>query len=201
MQRVRLSGLMKLELRDGRIIRLCDGGFVRWASELFISSDPTFGMIGGMQSFDEGVGDDVPTFTLTFLPPDTATATEISAPGMQGSRLRLWIAELDAATDAIIGSPDQQFDGFLDQAILRVGLRKMELNVSFVPRGERFFLGSQGNTLAPAFHKSIYPGELGHDNATGLGIGVAWGTESQNGAYSTQVWGIPFGRNEYVQEK
>ncbi|MEO0699437.1 MAG: hypothetical protein AAFY81_06930, partial [Pseudomonadota bacterium] len=29
-----------------------------------------------------------------------------------------------------------------------------------------------------AFHKSLFPGETGHDNATGLQVSVAWGVES-----------------------
>lgn len=188
MRRLRLTGLLKLELRDGRTIRLCDGGWTPWGAEKFIARDTTFGIIGAMEAFEEGVGDEVPAFALTFLPARTAAAVDLAKPGMQGSRLRMWVAELDDLTGQIIGTPDQQFDGQLDQVRLITGQRKRELPMTFVPRGERFFNSNDGNTLSPAFHKSVYPGELGEDNATGLTSAVAWGTEAQpgsNGAAST----------------
>lgn len=182
MQSIKLSGLLKLQLRDGRTVRLCDGSFVTWAGETYVSKDPTFGVIGSVEALEEGVMDEVPMFSMTFLPVSTAVAAELSAPGMQGSRLRMWIAELNAETDEIIGAPDQQFDGQLDQTKLIIGKGKRELEMSFVPMGERFFNANDGNTLSPAFHKWVHPGELGEDNATGLSSSVAWGTEAQPGS-------------------
>ena len=186
MQSILLCGLLKLELRDGRVILLCDGGFVRWGSDVYRSKDAVFGVLGSMESFDEGVMDEVPSLSLTFLPASTAAAAELSAPGMQGSRLRMWIAELDAGTGTIIGTPDQQFDGQLDQTRLVIGKGKRELPMTFVPRGERFFNSNDGNTLSDTFHKSIYPGERGEENATDS-VSVAWGTEAAPGTNSGSV--------------
>ncbi|WBQ17465.1 hypothetical protein [Sphingobium yanoikuyae] len=180
MRRTRLVGLLKLELRDSRTLRLCDGGWVPWDAEKFTSRDATFGILGALESFEEGVSDEVPAFSLTFLPASTAAAAELSAPGMQGSRLRLWTAELDDLTGQIVGTPDQQFDGMLDQATLATGLRKRELRITIVPRGERFFNANDGNTLSDTFHKSVYPGERGEENATDS-VSVAWGTEAAPG--------------------
>src|SRR3546814_9368912 len=47
-----------------------------------------------------------------------------------------------------------------------------------VSLAERLFELNIGNSLNSAWHKSVWPGELGHDNATGLSIPVAWGVES-----------------------
>lgn len=186
MTTVKLAGLMKMSLRDGRTIRLCDGGFVRAdvgaGVETFLSRDDVFGVIGSMETFTEGVGDEVPAFTLTFLPSSTAALTEISAPGMQGSVTRFWTVELNADTDVPVDAPDLMFDGQIDQTIPRIGRGKRELDIGFVSTAERLFAGNEGNSLNPIFHKSIYPGELGEDNATGLGTAVAWGTEAQPGA-------------------
>lgn len=192
MAAVKLVGLMKMELRDGRIIRLCDGGFVHAdvgvGAETFLSADPIFGVVGSMEPFTEGVGDEVPAFQITFLPNSTASAAEISAPGMQGSVTRFWIAELNAATDLPVEAPDLLFHGQIDTALLRIGKGKRELDISFVSTAERLFAGNEGNSLNPLFHKRIYPGELGEDNATGLGTAVAWGTEAQPGAgYGTST--------------
>ncbi|WP_336974163.1 hypothetical protein [Sphingobium aromaticiconvertens] len=198
MERVRLTGLMKMELRDGRVIRLCDGGWVPWNTEVFRASHDQFGMIGSMEAFDEGVGDVVPSFRLTFLPISTAAAADLSAPGMQGSRTRLWIAEISDSNGLIIGDPDLQFDGMIDRTVLRVGIRKRELDIDFVSTAERLFTINEGNGLSATFHKSIFPGELGEDNATGLGTAVAWGTEAQPGQASTYTPTRMWSDNNYV---
>lgn len=179
MDRIFLSGLMEMQLRDGRNIRLCDGGFLEFGGNVYRSSDPDFGTIGSMEAFSEGVGDSVPSFKLTFLPASTAAASDISAPGMQGSIARFWIAEVDADTGLIIGDPDLMFDGQIDQTVLRIGKSKRELDIDFVSTAERLFSINEGNSLNPRFHKVVNPGELGEDNATGLGVSVAWGTEAQ----------------------
>ena len=87
------------------------------------------------------------------------------------------------------------FDGQVDQTVLTVGKGTKELAVSVVSLAERLFEGNIGNTLNPTWHKSIWPGETGHDNATGLSVSVAWGTESPT-RYSTggagSVGGNPF---------
>lgn len=197
MDRILLTGLMKIELRDTREILLCDGGFVDFAGDRYRSSDDTFGIIGAVESYSEGVGEEAPAFRMTLLPPSTSAAADLSAPGMQGSRARFWIAEIDPDAGTVIGTPDLQFDGMIDQTILRVGLRKLELDMTFVPLAERLFSRNEGNSLNPSFHKRVNPGELGEDNATGLGIGVAWGVEAQQSAAYSGYSGGSAGTGRY----
>lgn len=125
----------------------------------------------------EGVGDTVPALQLTLLPTDTAAPAQISKPGHQTARVRFWIAEYDVDT-GVIGSSEVMFDGQIDQTILTVGKGTKTLDVSIVSLAERLFEGNIGNTLNPTWHKSVWPGETGHDNATGLSKPVAWGVES-----------------------
>jgi len=199
MESVTLVGLMKIELRDGRIIRLCDGGWVPWGTEVYRASHPQFGTVGSMQTFEEGVGDEVPAFQITFLPVSTAAAADLSSPGMQGSRARFWIAEIDNSSGLIIGTPDLQFDGMIDRPVLRVGLRKRELDIEFVSTAERLFTIVDGNPMSAAFHKSVFPGELGEDNATGLGIGVAWGAEAQQTSAPSWSRAVMETRNSIIE--
>lgn len=179
MDRIWLSGLMEMQLRDGRTIRLSDGGFVVIDGEIYRSSDPAFGVIGSMEPFSEGVGDSVPAFKMTFLPQSTAAASALSAPGMQGSITRFYTVEIDAETGLAIDDPDLNFDGQIDQTLLRIGRGKRELDIDYVSTAERLFSINEGNSLNPRHHKSVNPGELGEDNATGLGVSVAWGVEAQ----------------------
>jgi hypothetical protein len=169
-----MIGLLKMEL-PGRTVLLCDGGFITFAGETYTASDAVLGTVGGVETPAEGAGGDVPAASITFLP-ITADVATLADPAMQGSRVRFWMAFYDEATGTITGTPDLQFDGQVDQVTLSGGSVR-ELDVSVVSTGERLFEGNLGNSLNSAWHKGIWPGELGHDNATGLSVPVAWGTE------------------------
>jgi hypothetical protein len=173
---VALIGLMKMELPT-RTVRLCDGGFIEFNGETYRSADDVFGTIASLEGLGEGVGDEVPALEVTFYPHGDAAPGDLSQPGFQTSRVRLWIAEYDVAAGTITGTPDLVFDGQLDRTALSVGQTR-EVSCSVVSLAERLFELNIGNSLNPNFHKSVWPGEQGHDNATGLSIPVAWGTTS-----------------------
>lgn len=177
MNRVLLSGLLKIELPI-RDVLLCDGGFVHWRDDVFEAEDTDFGVLVGFQALTEGVGDEAPAGMLSMATPTTAIAAVLSTPGYQGSRVRLWVAEIDEPTGAIIGEPDLMVDWQIDSTRLRVGRGTRTLEIACVTRGQRLMLVNDGNTLSPAFHRSIHPGEAGLDNATGLTVDVAWGAAS-----------------------
>jgi len=171
-----MAGLMQIDLPEGTV-RLCDGGFFVHEAEVFRSEDPVFGTIGSVAALSEGVGDSVPALSLTLLPPQGSAAADLSKPGHQTARVRFWLAEYNVASGAITAA-DVQFDGQIDQTVLNVGRATRELAVSVVSLAERLFEGNIGNSLNPSWHKSVWPGETGHDNATGLSKPVAWGVEA-----------------------
>lgn len=197
MDRVLLVGLMEIQLRDGRDIRLCDGGFLTFGGDLYRSSDDFFGVIGAMETFSEGQDNAVPAFRLTFLPASTAAVVDISAPGMQRSPARFWIAEINAASGTVTGMPDLMFDGMIDSTTLRIGRGTRELDIEFVSNAERLFAINEGNTLSPRAHKAVFPGELGEDNATGIGVQVAWGTESAPNGGQGSYYGAGYGGGNF----
>jgi len=190
MDRVLLVGLIKIELPD-HTIRLCDGGFLDVGDEEYSSRDTTFGTIEKVESLEEGVGDEVPAGKLTLLLPSTGAAAALSAPGMQGSRMRFYIAEVDEATGSIVGELDLQADMQADQTIFRAGRGVRKLDMTFVSKLERLFAINEGNTLSPRAHKIVWPDELGEDNATGLSESVAWGVESAPRGSSYSGGGFP----------
>lgn len=168
--------LLKMEL-PAYTVRLCDGAFQHWGAETFKSVDETFGTMGSVQSMAEGVGAEVPALELTFLPAPAAAPGDLSQPGHQRSRVTAWLAQFDSATHAIVGTPQEIFSGFLDRTALTVGAATRELAVSVVALIERLFNLDIGNTLSDAFHQTVWPGELGHANATGAITNIAWGAE------------------------
>lgn len=174
---VSITGLLKIEF-PSRTVRLCDGGFFTFASELYQSSDAVFGNIASLEPLTEGVGDEVPALELTLQPPGSTSAADLSQPSFQQSRARFWIAEYNPATGLIIGTPELAFDGQVDQTSIRVGRGERALAMTIVSTAERLFERNIGNTLSPNFHKSVWPGELGHDNAIGLKVPIAWGVAS-----------------------
>ncbi len=175
--RVLLAGLMKIELPI-RDVLLCDGGFVRWGDDTYEVEDPDFGVLVGFEALTEGVGDEAPAGVLSLATPSTAAAAILSRPGYQGSRVRLWLAEIDEVTGVIIGEPDLMIDWQIDSTRTRRARGTRTLEIGCVTRGQRLMLVNEGNTLSPAFHRSIHPGEAGLDNATGLTVDVAWGAAS-----------------------
>jgi hypothetical protein len=70
----------------------------------------------------------------------------------------------------------------MDRARQAFGYRQLSAIVSCVPETEVLFFSDDGNGLSSEFHKSIYPGETGHDQATGLVIPITWGVAGARGS-------------------
>lgn len=183
MQSIALIGLLKIELPDATV-RLSDGGFVEFNGETYRSTDPVFGGIASLEALTEGVGEEIPALELALNPAGTSAASDLSRPGFQRSSVRLWVGEYDVDAGTLVGDPDLLFYGQIDQTVLRIGRSARDLAMTIVSTLERLFMRNEGNSLSPVFHKSVWAGETGHDNATGLTIPVAWGVESSRGASS-----------------
>lgn len=184
MNRIGLVNLAKIELPGGVTIRLSDGGAIKWGSEIYRSRDPVFGAIGAAEALEEGVGDEVPALQMTLLPPTITAAATLSQPGYQQARATFWVVEYNRATNAVVAVVETLFKGQIDQTVLTVGAQKRELGMSIVSLLERLFEANTGNSLSPSFHKLVWPGETGHDQATGVTRALAWGVERPSGAGS-----------------
>ena len=174
---VTLAGLLKLEL-PGHTVLLCDGGTVFYDDDTYTSEDPLFGTIAALQPISEGVGDEAPAATITFSVQPDANVGDVSNDAMQGARLRMWIAEIDPDTGAVVGTPDQVTDAVIDVPRLRLSKGKRLVDMDFVSSLERLFIVATGNVLSGEFHRRIWPGERGCDNATNVETTFAWGVGS-----------------------
>lgn len=182
MDRIGLIGLIKIELPD-ETVRLCDGGFVEFDGETYTSGHVKFGTIASLAALTEGVGEEIPALELSLNPGNSSAPADLSQPGFQRSAVRLWIGEFNVDTGALVGDPDLLFYGQIDQSVLRVGRSVRDLAMTIVSTLERLFMRNEGNSLSPVFHKSVWPGETGHDNAIGTVVPVAWGVESSGSAF------------------
>lgn len=177
-QRIILAGFLLWNTPAGDV-RLVDGGTLAFNGEQYRASHPVFGAISDFQPINEGVGDEAPAGTLTFSPAPDADPSVINSPDLQGSRIRMWIGEIDGDTGTLTGPPDLMFDSVVDVTRLKLGRGSRQLEVDIVSRAERLFLVNEGNVLSGEFHRSIYAGERGLDNAVAVSTTVAWGVTSQ----------------------
>lgn len=171
-----LAGLVKIEL-PSYTIRLCDGGFVYFDSEKYESADDEFGSIESVEAVEEHLSDDAPAGRITFLPKSTAAAATLSQPEYQNSRMRFWLARVNEATGVIVES-ELVGDMELDTTELHITKGGRRLEMGFRSSADRLFNINEGNVLSPRFHKSVWAGELGLDNATGIPDTVAWGVKA-----------------------
>ena len=179
---LRLSGLMEIVWRDGPTSRWCDGGIVTWGGDVFRSIDDDFGTVGSIEQIAEAEGQAVPDLKFTLLVPTITAVADLVQPGYQGSSVKLWLADVDDTTGEVDGTPDLMFLGQVDTMEIESATGLRRVTVTAVPLAERLFSINTGNRLNPMFHKRSWPGELGEDNATGLGVTVAWGVASPAGA-------------------
>lgn len=176
-QRITMAALLKIEL-PSRTVLLTDSGMLPVGSEIYRQRDDLLGSLAGFEPLNEGVGEEAPAASLTFLPPDTTASSAINSASLRGSRVRLWLVEVNAETGLPIGTPEQQADWIIDYTIVTVGMNRRELEFVCSSGGDRLFQIKRGNSLSPAFHKSVHPGETGLDNASGVTTSVPWGAPS-----------------------
>lgn len=181
MRTIAFAGLVEIEFPT-RTVRLCDGGFFRWDGKLFRSEDEVFGTIGAVGELSEGVGEEVPVLEMQLLPPGATPPAQLSQPGFQSAPVRFWLAEYDPATGLVTGAPDLQFEGEVDQTTITFGPDRRLLDMTVVSASARLLERNIGNSLNATWHKSIWPGEAGHDQGTGLGRQIAWGVERPGGS-------------------
>lgn len=177
MKRIAFVSLVRIDF-PGHTVRLTDGGFIEFDGEIYRDRDPVFGTIAAAEGVSEGVGEEVPVFEMTMQPPAETPISVLSQPGYQTSRARFWLGEYDVHAGELIGTPDLLFDGEVDQTTLEFGRDARTLAMTIVSGTARLLERNIGNSLNPVWHKSVWPGETGHDNATGLSRPIAWGVEA-----------------------
>ncbi|NJC06510.1 hypothetical protein GGQ97_002303 [Sphingomonas kaistensis] len=173
--RVGLIALLEIE-HPVATIRLCDGGFLNWPSRgTFVSRDPAYGVLGSVDPAGESVGDEAPGGRFSLLPPSPATAVSLARADAQGSPIRMWMAEANPDTGALIGAPELLFVGMIDTVSISLGRSAAEVTIEYVSEAEKLFMINEGTVLSQASHQRAWPGELGLAYATNVPLAVPWG--------------------------
>jgi hypothetical protein len=168
--------LLRLDLPDGSVF-LSDGGVTAWGGNTYIASDAVLGGFSQLSDITEGFGSELPELEIAFAPPSNAALAPLQSGAFRRSTVRLWSAEYNPDTGAIVGDPDLRFAGKMDRVRQQFAFKQLQIIVSCVPEIEVLLFSNDGNGLSPTFHKSLFAGETGHDQAIRLVITRAWGVE------------------------
>lgn len=190
-----LFGALKIELPD-YTLRLLDGSAViQIGSEIYRGRDDTFGTIAALSEMGEDMEDSAPEVTVTLFPPDVSAAATLSHPNMQGSMATIMVGAVDAASGAVIGTPEILFLGEIDVPLIastESGERTVEFSI--VSTFERLFETEEGQRASNGWHQSIWPGELGLDYMTGTDVNLYWGVKPpRDRSTSRSAWSVARG--------
>lgn len=169
------AGLLEIVLPT-KTVRLCDGAWVDWPSVgRFECIDEDFGTIDSVDQVTESIGDEAIGGTITLLPPSITGTADLFMPTAQGGPIRGWQAEVDPATNEVVGTPSLLFAVQVDVAIIENSSERRALAIEFIDAAEKLWMIKEGNVLSPRWHKANFPGETGLDAATGSPVAVPWG--------------------------
>lgn len=183
--RATIFGAIRMDL-PGRTVRLLVGsGIVHFlvdgALEKFSGSDDVVGVFSAIDTLTDGLGDEAPALSLTFIPAHDAAAAQLASVAMQGSPVRLWLGAIDQMTGQVLGDPLLLFNGLLDVATLNVGGNGRTVEYEVTSIFEDFFLSDDGARLSATFHEYLWPGELGCAFVSYVAQQIYWGMSSPDG--------------------
>jgi hypothetical protein len=132
----------------------------------------------------EDVSGEAPNMSITLIPSGTADREDIASAVVQLSPVRAWLAALtlDASQHLIvIPDPEPVFDGFIDQATIRLNEKQDDFDYTLLSAFDYLFEDSEGQRLNGSFHQSVWAGEKGLDNVTGITKKIYWGANAPPG--------------------
>lgn len=173
------TGFFEIDLPSGTRRILLGSGEAAWSGNTFKGYDASFGSIVGGDTISEDTSGQAPNVTITVQVASGATKSDIAGEAVQLSPFRIWLAALALdASEHLIAVPDPEllFDGIIDQATSEVDKAKDQITYSLVSGFDYFFEDSEGQRLSDSFHESVWSGEKGLANVTGVTRKIYWGT-------------------------
>lgn len=180
-----VTGFFEIDLPSGTRRILLGSGEAAWGGNTFKGYDPTFGSIAGGDTVSEEASGQAPNLSITVQTASTATKSDIAGEAVQLAPWRIWLAALtlDGSSHLVaVADPELLFDGFIDQVTSELDKSKDQLTYALISGFDYFFEDSEGQRLSDSFHESVWSGEKGLANVTGVTKKVYWGTLGPNSA-------------------
>lgn len=173
--------LVSVEIDEETTVRWTDGGFVFWGDDLY-EAKTDFGVISEISELSDGVDGEASSASLTVLPADDEAFGVLIDPATQGATVNISLGAVDFQTGALIGEPDLLLRCEVDVARLtRTG---EALILDCITEEARMLEVNDERRLTDSFHQSVWPGELGYANVTGLDTKIYWRANDPNNAIS-----------------
>lgn len=170
-------------------IRQTTGGFVVWnhggdqPAELFVQRDLTYGTLGDLPVFEDGIDSQTTRADFTFLTPNHAALAALADRTLQGSLIEVFDVSIDAESGLMVGEPDPLFRGFYDFGRFVIGETE-ELIVECFTEESLLNEPNEDRRLSDPHHRDIWPGELGMSHVTGVGRKIYWRLDQPAGSMS-----------------
>lgn len=172
----------------GGPLRLSEAGFFSFEVDgqevTFQERDETFGVLGAIGPIADGLMTEAPSTSFVIFPPTNAAMAALAAPGVQGSRVRIWEVVLDPITGQVVGEADEQFVGESDVLTNTVDENIRSLTITANSRMARFLRKKEGARLNNGFHQRCKPGELGLQYMQSVSRSIPWGSDTPTSALS-----------------
>lgn len=185
--RAMLTALFQFDLPSGTRRLLLGGTEVSWDGHTWVGDDPTIGAIDAPDDVREDMSGEAPNTSISIRISPTADRNDIAGPQVQLSPFKMWLAALELDVNKhlqVVPDPELLFDGFLDQATINLDKGRDDVDYTIISAFDYFFEDSEGQRLNGQFHQSIWPGELGLDNVTGVTKKIYWGAYGPTGTGS-----------------
>jgi hypothetical protein len=170
-------GAIRFELPSTDLALLDGSGQIVFDGFTYRGQDATYGTLGEIETLSDGTGDTAPAVSVTLYPSGDAAAADLASPTYQGAPVYLHVGAIEPSTGAVIGT-HLLFAGEIDVPKLRSEANSRALDMEIVSVFQRFFAEDEGIRLSPNWHKSVWPGETGLDDVTGVQDTVYWGVEA-----------------------
>jgi hypothetical protein len=194
-KRASATGFFELDLPSGTRRLLLGSGEASSGGNTFKGYDSTIGSISSGDTVREDTSGEAPNTTLTIAVASGANKSDIAGAAIQLSPVKIYLAALALDTnDHVIAVPDPEllFDGFIDQATSGLDVQKDEVEYTIISAFDYFFEDTEGQRLNGQFHQTVWTGEHGLDNVTGVTRKIYWGAYGPNGASSSVSVGTSF---------
>lgn len=166
-------------------LRLTTGGFLFWPhdgqpTELFVQRDLTYGTLGDLPLFEDGIDSQTTRADFTLYPADHAALAALADRKHQRALIEVWDACVDPDTGLMVGEPDPLFRGFYDFARYTIGSSE-ELIIESGTEEALLNEPNEDRRLSDPHHRSVWPGELGMSHVTGVGRKIYWRVDQPDG--------------------
>jgi hypothetical protein len=182
--RAQATGFFEFQLPSGTKRLMLGSGEVTSGGNTFKGFDSTFGSVTAGDGVREDMTGEAPNTSISIAVSPDAVKADIAGENAQLSPVKIYLAALELdANQRLVAIPDPELlaSGFIDQAIIGLDKTRDEIDYTIISAFDYFFEDSEGQRLSPAFHKAVWPGELGLDNVTGITRKIYWGTYGPGG--------------------